>query len=159
MGIKKLYLLGFILIPACAMPPKTVCTDLSHLESGRFVYLDEDKEFERQQGFCRNVYDTPMNKGEFHRHFAIGKARHLNEICTCENGYVDRVKFKTDKRPISVTLPLSQFCREVGKEQNYLSGIEFAVRDLKTFKPNHWKGPTELTRDDGAKACTASKSN
>lgn len=159
MCMKKIFALSVLFVSACSMPPKKVCTDLSHVENGRFIFLDEDKEFERQQGLCRDVYKTPMDRDEFHKRFVIGRAKDLEAVCTCENGYFDKVKIKTDKRPTNESLPLSQLCREVQQDQIYLKGVSLAENDLKSFKPNHWSGPNELTREDGEKACKAVKSN
>lgn len=156
--MKKIFVISILLFSACAMPPKSVCTDLSHVENGRFIYLDEEKEFERQQGLCRDVYKTPMNRDEFHKHFLIGRAKDLRELCTCESGYMDKVKTKSDKRPVNESLPFSQQCRDVQLDQVYLKGVKLAEQDLKTFKPNHWSGPTYLTKEDGEKACKASGS-
>ena len=157
--MKKIFVVSVLFLSACSMPPKKVCTEFSHVENGRFIYFDEDKEFERQQGLCRDVYKTPMNREDFHKHFVIGRAKDLKMFCTCENGYIDKVKSKSDKRPINESLPLSQYCRDVQLDQLYLKGVILAAQDLKTFKPNHWSGPTDLTREDGEKICKAALSN
>lgn len=157
--MKKTFFLSVLFISACSMPPKKICTDLSHVENGRFVYLDEEKEFERQQGLCRDVYKTPMDRSEFHKRFAIGRAKDLKAVCTCENGYFDKVKIKTDKRPNNESLPLTQHCREVQQDQIYLKGVSLAENDLKSFKLNHWLGPNDLTREVGEKACKTAKLN
>ncbi len=141
------------------MPPKSICTDLSTVENGRFVYLDEEKEFEREQGLCRDVYKTPINRDEFHKRFLIGRAKDLKVLCTCENGYIDKIKNKSDKGPIEESLTLSQKCKDVQLDQVYLKGVKLAEQDLKTFKPNYWSGPTDLTREDGEKVCKTSGSD
>lgn len=148
-------LFGFLLLffSACAHPPKTICTDLSHLENGRFIYLEEDKEFARQQNFCVNTYNAPLDREKFHKHFTVGRTKMLQQLCTCQNGYSDRLKAKADEPTSNKSMPLIGWCRDVKLDHLYAKGVSLAARDLKNFKPNHWSGPNSLTSVDGEKAC------